>query len=247
LIWFAPILLATIWLNNRRIAWVGLGAVFLAVCALARPGPARRALARVAIFGLPLFLAYLAAGWGSEAGAFKPVASLRTIVASDQRATTGADSSTRAREIENFNLSRTLRQHPWGTGLGHEYEEVVKGPDIAQDFAQYRYIPHNSVLWMLSVGGPVGFFLLWSLFATGIYLAARAHRLARSADERMAALAAISAQLLFLIQAFGDMGTQNWSTTWLVAAALTVSGKLAIATGAWPSAETLALAQEPAC
>jgi hypothetical protein len=99
----------------------------------------------------------------------------------------------------------------------------------------YRYIPHNSVLWMLTVAGPVGFFLLWSMFWVGIYLAARALRLARRPDDRVAALAAICAQLLFLIQAFGDMGTQNWSTTWLVAAALTVAGRLAVSTGAWPA------------
>jgi hypothetical protein len=91
---------------------------------------------------------------------------------------------------------------------------------------------------MLTVAGPVGFFLLWSMFWVGIYLAARALRLARTPDDRVAALAAICAQLLFLIQAFGDMGTQNWSTTWLVAAALTVAGRLAVSTGAWPAPAT---------
>jgi hypothetical protein len=30
------------------------------------------------------------------------------------------------------------------------------------------------------------------------------------------------------------MGTQNWSTTWLTAAAIAVAHDLALATGAWP-------------
>src|SRR5439155_17948960 len=128
----------------------------------------------------------------------------------------------------------TLRLHPLGMGLGQPYEEVVKGPDISQSFALYRYIPHNSILWMMMAGGPLGFFLLWSPFVVGMYLAARAHRLARTPRERLAALSALCAQILFLVQAYGDMGTQNWSTTWLMAAALAVSGKLAVTTGAWP-------------
>jgi hypothetical protein len=174
-------------------------------------------------------------GWNSEAPAFKPVASFRTIVSPKAVEVAGADSSTRARHIENFNLAQTVRRHPLGTGLGHGYEEVVKGPDISDVFTLYRYIPHNSVLWMLSVGGPVGFFFLWSLFAAGMYLAARSHRLARTPVDRMAALSSMCALLLFLIQAWGDMGTQNWSTIWLAAAALAVSGKLALSTGAWPA------------
>lgn len=232
-LWMAPLILTAVWLNNRRMAWVGLGAVFATVLLLTPWTRGKRALGRLGLLLVPLFAAYVVAGWGSSAAAFKPVGAIRTIVATrDDKA---ADSSTRSREIENYNLAQTLRQHPFGTGLGHGYEEVVKGPDISKDFALYRYIPHNSVLWMLTAGGPLGFFLLWSLFVTGLFLAARSHRAAATPGQRMAALGALSAQILFLIQAWGDMGTQNWSTTWLVAAALAVSGKLALETGAWPA------------
>jgi protein-S-isoprenylcysteine O-methyltransferase Ste14 len=88
---------------------------------------------------------------------------------------------------------------------------------------------------MMAAGGPVGFFLLWSLFVTGMFLAVRSHRMATTPLERMAAVGAACALLLFLVQAWGDMGTQNWSTTWLVSAALAVAGKISISTGAWPS------------
>lgn len=244
-LWLVPLVLAAVWLNNRRVAYVGLAGVFATVWQLSRWNAAKRAVARFGLVALPLLVAYLVAGWTSPAPAFKPAFALRTLVATKD-GTHAADASTRSREIENFNLSQTLRRHPLGTGLGHAYEEAVKGPDISRAFALYRYIPHNSVLWMLTAGGPLGFFLLWSLFVVGIYLAARSHRLAKSASDRVAALAALAAQLLFLIQAYGDMGTQNWSTTWLVAAALAVAGKLAISTGAWPPRPSLPPVASPA-
>jgi hypothetical protein len=233
-LWFIPLVLAAVWLNNRRIAWVGLFGAFLVVWQLTAWNRAKRALAVAGLLALPLVAGYAVAGWGSTAPAFKPVAAIRTLVATKD-GSRAADSSTRSREIENFNLAQTLRRHPLGLGLGHAYDEVVKGPDISRDFALYRYIPHNSVLWMMAAGGPLGFFLLWSLFVVGIYLAARSYRHAASATDRMASLSALCALLLFLVQAFGDMGTQSWSTTWLVAAALAVSGRLALETGAWPS------------
>ena len=233
-LWAVPLIMTAVWLNNRRMAYVGLGAVLLTIGLLTPWTRAKRAAARLGLVLVPLFGAYVVIGWSSAAPVFKPVASIRTIVAT-RDGNQAADSSTRSREIENYNLSQTLRQHPLGTGLGHGYEEVVKGPDISRDFALYRYIPHNSVLWLLSAGGPLGFFLLWSLFVVGIYLAARSHRMAETPGQRMAALGALSAQTLFLIQAWGDMGTQNWSTTWLVAAALAVSGRLSVETAAWPS------------
>jgi hypothetical protein len=244
-LWFMPVVMLALFLNNRRIAYVGLAGVLLTIWMLTPSGPAKRALARVGLLAAPLFAAYFLLGWGSQAAFFKPVAAIRTMVVSDKYAH-GAEESTRARDIENYNLSQTLRQHPFGTGLGRAYEEVVRGPDISQSFTLYRYIPHNSVLWMMSIAGPVGFFLLWLLFAVGIYLAARSYRRATSAVERMAALSAVCAQLLFLIQAFGDMGTQSWSTAWLMAAALAVSGKLAVSTGAWPETALFRFQMEPA-
>ena len=232
-LWFVPLMLATVWLNNRRIAWIGLGGTMAIIWQFTSWNRARRALARAALVALPLVAGYVAAGWSSSAPAFKPVAAIRTVVETRDGGR-AADSSTRSRQIENFNLAQTLRQHPLGLGLGSPYEEVVQGPDLSRDFARYRYIPHNSVLWMMTAGGPFGFFALWSLFVVGIFLAARSYRCARRDGDRMAALSALCAQFLFLVQAWGDMGIQNWSTTWLVAAALAVSGRLAVETSAWP-------------
>jgi hypothetical protein len=234
ILWFVPTILAAIWLNDRRIAFVGLGAVAVLVWKLARVNAAKRAVARAGRIAVPLFGLYVLAGWSSDAAIFKPVASIRTIVNPRNVEEAGSDSSTRWRDIENFNLAETMRAHPLGTGLGHQYLEVVKAPDISTEFALYRYIPHNSVLWTMTAAGPAGFVVLWSLFVVAMYLAARSLRMSRTPLERISALGALSALLLFLIQAWGDVGMQNWSTTWLTAAAIAVAHNLALSTGAWP-------------
>lgn len=235
-LWLLPPILCAVWLNNRRIAYVGLAATLTLVWGYTPRSLAKRAAVRLGLFALPLVAAYFVAGWSSPSPAFRPVAALRTIISPDRRAQdAGADTSTRAREIENYNLSRTLRAHPLGAGLGRGYDEAIKGPDISRNFALYRYVPHNQVLGTLMEGGPLGFFLFWSFLAIGVFLAARAHRFARSAEERCAALGAICAQGLYLIQSWGDMGTQSWSATFLFAAALAVAGRLALATSAWPA------------
>ena len=77
----------------------------------------------------------------------------------------------------------------------------------------------------------------------GIYLAARSHRFARTPVERCAALASLCAQVMFVIQAWGDMGTQSWSAVWLASAALATAGALAVRTGAWSPAAVAATAR----
>ncbi|HYZ89911.1 MAG TPA: O-antigen ligase family protein [Myxococcales bacterium] len=235
-LFLVPLFVAVIWLNNRRLAYAGLGTSLTIVWILGRWNRAKRAVARLSLLAIPVVVLYVVVGWESSEPAFKPVAAIRTVISPDDRAEDAADSSTRWRDIENFNLSQTLREHPIGTGLGQPYVEVEKGPDISRDFSLYRYIPHNSVLWMLTVGGPLGFLLLWSLFLTGMFLAARSHHLARTPLHRCAAAVSLCAQVLFLIQAWGDMGTQTWSGAWLMGAALASSGRLAFETGAWRAA-----------
>jgi len=52
---------------------------------------------------LPLVAVYAAAGWNSTSGVFKPVAMVRSVSSQE-------DSSSKTRDIENFNLIQTLKQ-----------------------------------------------------------------------------------------------------------------------------------------
>ena len=227
--------------NNRRLAWVEVAAALAVVYVAASATAVKRAITRAGVMAAPLLALYCAAGWASSSIAFKPVRVVRSLV--EPR----ADVSTAMRDIENFNLLWTLRDHPLlGTGFGHEYVEKVRGMDISSIFAQYRFVPHNSVLGLLASGGVVGLSGIFLTFVVAVYLAARAHRFARSPADRAAALAVIAAVVVYLIQCYGDMGLVSWTGLFTLAPALVVAARLAAATGAWPEATDIPRAGDAA-
>lgn len=226
------LVLAGIHENNRRTAWVMLEASVVVAYLVSAPRPWKRAVTRIAIAAAPLLALYLGAGWNREGALFAPVRALRTMDAT-------VDSSTRWREVENWNLAMSMRAHPvLGIGLGGEYTEFVRGDDISSVFAEYRAWPHNSMLGLLLFAGPIGFTAMWALAALVVFLAVRAHRLATAPDDRVAALACVATVIGCGVLAFADTGAHFVHFRILLAVAVAVSGKLAVATGAWPSART---------
>ena len=225
-------------INNRRTAYLTLlaaAAVFFATL----PRRARRTLALAGLAVLPVLGLYVAVGRNRTGSLFVPAAKLMSVV-------TQKDASSLTRDIENYNLITTLHGNPvLGSGWGHEYVEVVHAYDIAKVFPQYRYVAHNSVLWLWSIGGLVGFTLLWLPIAIGVFLAARARRYATTPLERTVAYGALAMFVAFVIQAWADMGTQSWTTQGMLAVALAVSGQLAVRTGAWPQRTRLVGASTP--
>lgn len=239
-----PILLVGMAANRRRIVWVEVGATLLMMYLMSPPTPLKRRVQKVLLLLAPLIPLYLGIGWNSGSSIFKPVQIVKTIADSK------ADRSTETRDVENYNLISTLKDHPIaGTGFGHEYVELVKGDDISKYFAQYRFIPHNSVLGLWAFTGVLGFTGLWSILAVGVFFAARAYRATGVPARRAAALWVVSFVLVYVIQAYGDMGIISWTGVFLLAPALAQAGKLAVATGAWPErrrARDAALAPEEA-
>ena len=102
---------------------------------------AKRAVARLSLLAIPVAVLYVVVGWESPAAAFKPVAAIRTLISPDERTEqVGADTSTRARDIENFNLSQTLREYPLGTGLGQPYREHHRGHQLIDVLLFDRFV-----------------------------------------------------------------------------------------------------------
>jgi len=214
-----PVFLLGLFVNNRRIALVAL-ACGLAALVLMGPLGLKRRLARSVAVLLPVALLYTAVGWNATSRIFWPVRTLQSMGSS-------TDTSSQTRDIENFNLIRTLMQHPvLGSGFGHEYDEQVQADRVDQYFAQYRYIAHNSVLWLLSLAGVVGFTLVWSLFPVALLVARRAHALARHPIDRAVAFGAVAALICFIVQAWGDMGLQSWMGTLLLTGLTGATGAL---------------------
>lgn len=225
-----PVLVAGMIANSRRLVWVEIALCLLFVLAIGHTGKVKRALLRFAVVMTPIFALYVAAGWNSHSRIFVVAQAVKGVVSAE------ADRSTLSREVENWNLAYTLGQFPLlGQGLGHEYIEVIVGDDISHVFPQYRYIPHNSVLGMWAFGGVVGITCMWLVLSVAVFFAARAYRFAERADDRIAALTVICCILIYLLQAYGDMGVVSWTSVFVAAPALAIAGKLARATGAWPS------------
>jgi len=223
-----PLLLA-IRANNRRLAWVEVAATFATLFLLLPRTCLKRLALRSALVLLPLGALYLGAGWSSSARVFGPVARIRSIVDSD------SNRSTAERDVENYNLVRNVRDRPlFGMGFGHEYTQYSAGDDLSEVFPQWRFIPHNSVLGLLAMGGLLGFFGIWQLLTVGLFLAGRAYQFARAPMQRAAALTAIGAVLAYFIQCYGDMGFVSWASVFLLAPALAMVGQIALASGAWP-------------
>jgi O-antigen ligase len=216
-------------INNRRLAFVSLLVSALTV-ALSLRRAVRLWLARMALASIPLFAVYVVVGWNSTSKVFAPLASLRSAADS-------SDTSNQTRDIENGNLIGTFNLRPlMGSGFGHEYVERVHAYDIQELFPQYRYIAHNSVLWLWSQAGLVGFTLLWMPLVVGIFLALRTYQRSRSTTSRVVSMTSATVLICYAGQAYGDMGLQSWTATLILSSWLGALARLAVTTGAWSNA-----------
>ena len=228
LLLLSPILIAGMVANNRRLVWVEIVAALVVVYFMLPRSRAKRTIQRGLVLAAPVLLLYMVAGWNSGSRVFAPVAKVRSVVDSK------SDRSTEERDVENYNLVKNLQDNPFlGMGFGREYVQYTRGDDISHLFAQWRFIPHNSLLGLLAFGGVLGFTTLFAFLTVGLYLAARAYRATADPLLRSACLTVVSVAVVFLIQAYGDMAIVSWHGVFLLAPALAAAGKLASATGAW--------------
>jgi hypothetical protein len=222
-----PILIIGTSANNRRLAWVQLGVVAFIVYMISHESRLKRLIRRAVFVSVPLVVIYINAGWDSQYGKlFKPVRILRSVVDAQ------SDLSSQWREFENVNIIATFRDNPiLGTGYGHPYKEVIVLPAI--DYLLERYIPHNSLLGQWAYSGLFGFASLTLLWVAGVYFAMRAHHAATDPQVRAAAIVSFGVVPIYMLQSWGDLGLGTWSGVFMMSAAITVAGKLAVATGQW--------------
>lgn len=216
----AVFLLVAMVMNNRRLAFVCIGAGALAMYIALPPSRTRRRLNRFLLIGAPLLFVYMIAGEGTTHPVFAPARLAWSAL--EQR-----DLSADSRDVENLNLVATLAGHPVaGQGFGHEYEEVLKVYDISEFMPLYRFIPHNSILWLWTVGGLIGFVWLWILPLASSYYGARAFRLVNEPAERVAAIVCVGIVAIWISACWGDVGMASETNVMLFAAGLALSGKL---------------------
>jgi O-antigen ligase len=130
---------------------------------------------------------YTAAFWNNESQLGFPAQAIKIIVQPDS--STEADASSNLyRDIENLNLNATIRSNPvLGVGFGQPFLQPIPLPDISF-FEFWLYIPHNSILWVWTKVGFVGFVAFLMSFSLAISNGMRA--VARIPTNRDAAMMA---------------------------------------------------------
>ena len=224
-----PLLVWGMIANDRRLVWVEIGTALIFSFVFARRNKVKVQVARFALWLLPLIAVYMVAGWSSPSKVFAPVGIVRSVVDS------GSDTSTRWRDLENYNLVITLKNNPLlGTGLGHPYEFAVELPDVTKTYELEPYAPHNSVLGLWAYTGYFGFALLWMMLIVTVYFSVRSYRMATSPEHRTAALTCFCAVIVYMVHLYGDLALGTWASVFLIPSSMVVSGKLAVLVGAWP-------------
>lgn len=230
LVLWVPFVFIALRLNDRRIAYVDLVMALGAIYLVSPWSPLKVSLTRKVMALVPVLLVYGAAGWTSKAKAFAPVAKVRSIIAPEQNSE--EESSNVERDIENFNIRRSWEENMFlGQGFGHAFTEYLPSNDFAQ--SSFGHVGHNSILWLMWIGGLAGFTVTLLYLAVALYFLGRTLRVTRAWPERVGLLVSLAIIITYLMQAFGDMGTQGIVNDFFVGTALAIIGRLAARHGVW--------------
>jgi len=107
---------------------------------------------------------YGAVFWNYNGSLGRPVQMIKSGFVEPDKETNFDDySSNLYRKNENYNLARTVVNHPiLGTGFGNKYDQPI--PLVSIPFTLQDYIPHNQIYWLLVKMGATGFFAFWFFF-----------------------------------------------------------------------------------
>ena len=155
-----------------------------------------------------VFMAYLAVFWNNQGALGMPARAVKSQLfpslssARDQ-------SSDVYRMMENYNSLSTIWRVPLtGTGFGHPFDMVVQLPDISF-FVWYRYITHNTILWIWMNTGIGGFLAMLVMVGSGISVGARTLFRLSEPSLKTAAFLATFYLVMHFIFAYVDISWDN--------------------------------------
>ena len=187
--WLLPFVIAANLFNDRRAAWLVLGAGLLALGIITyRCRPSRRTkLRRTALVLLACSAVYFPAFW-NKGGSFAQLArAVHSQIAPDARDA----ASNLYRLQENANLKLNITQGGLlGKGFGVPIDYALPIVNIASIDPQIAYVPHNGVLYVPMRTGILGAIALWAMLGTAIVAGCR---MARSFKGEVAAVGALLA------------------------------------------------------
>ncbi|GAC1448833.1 MAG: hypothetical protein PVSMB5_35890 [Ktedonobacteraceae bacterium] len=154
-------------------------------------------------FGTGYVLAF-SHGTGTFAEPARAIVSVFNPSATDTRDST----SNLYRVFEDNDLKYTVKQHPLGLGFGKPFLQpeplTTIFPDIVAFDPYYNYVPHNTVYWIWTDLGPIGYFALWSLIGTIIVRGCITVRKLKDPYLQMVAMYIVAITVMEVIVAFAD-------------------------------------------
>jgi O-antigen ligase len=150
--------------------------------------------------------ALLALTWNEPGGRGQFARSFQTVTDTGPQAEEDR-SSNDYRGSEDFNVRFNIKQQPLvGLGFGQEYTFILPVADFAHEWPLWRFVPHNSVMWIWMKAGALAFIALLTLFAAAM---CRGMQLwTRLEGDRMKPVAfSLSAMvLMFVLFSYVDLG-----------------------------------------
>jgi O-antigen ligase len=190
--------------NNRRAAWLIIGAGLLAlfVVAWVRLRERRRFLFTALVVAGVLAVVYVPAFWDGSGALSQPARAVRSMVMPEPRDA----SSNEYRVQEDVNLQYNIqRSMPLGLGFGIPIDYALPIVDLTESVPSLKFIPHNTVLYVWMRMGLAGMIAFWWVIGAAFLLACR---IVRSPDRRLAVMAslAICALIAYVFEGYYDLG-----------------------------------------
>jgi hypothetical protein len=202
--WLLPFVIAANLFNDRRAAWLLLGAGLLALGAITyRWRPSRRTVLRRTVLALLVGSAIYFPIFWNQTGSFAQLArAVHSQISPDPRDA----ASDLYRTQENANLILNIKQGGLlGKGFGVPIDYALPIVNITNVDPEIAYVPHNGVLYVLMRMGILGAIAMWALLGTAIVAGCR---LARSVDREVAVVGALLACSLiaYALEGATDLG-----------------------------------------
>lgn len=208
-------IVAVFLIAQRRSAAIGLGVgLILLVVSLAWRHRVKF------FFALPILIvcatSYTVLFWNSTSLAGFPAQAVKAVI-SPSEVDTKDKSSDLYRIVENYDINYTIRSAPLtGVGFGRPFLTPAPLPDISF-FEFYRYIPHNSILWVWIKTGFLGFMSMMAMFALAIRVGVRSLVKERDPTNASFIMFGIMYVAMFAVFAFVDIA---WDARSMVTLAL---------------------------
>lgn len=207
-----PLFLIAELLAYRRVAFIALAVMSLAIMLMAAFTRPRRAAVLAAIATIAIAF-YLVIFWDASGPAAEPLRALRSVF--DGSSTSLVDQASSAwRDVEHQNIGYTIRQLPLtGVGVGQRY--LFEREPVEISFPYWRFITHDALLWLWLKAGPLGAFALWFLVARAVLVGTSLFRRVQDPSLRWTVMLPVLLVLAQVVFSSVDLGL-TYSRTMIV-------------------------------